>query len=617
MQALENLLSAVVPIVEFAAGLLQNERRREGGPKGEGDKAQIDIVIEEFLRENLLKLHHATFRGEETGSVLGGIDGDIWLVDPHDGTRAFLEGYDGSAISVALLRRSIPVLGVVCAPSSPDRGFDCIAWAEGCTSIVRNGRKVRKRCSVHGLTSRSIVFLNHRSSENPLSNGAAVAPARFVSLPSIAYRLARVAAGDGIAAVSLNGPSSLDYAAGHALLRGAGGVLIDQSGAEVIYSPEGYSNVRACFGGSPAAVRQLVAQSWSIQSWDYRKSLQAPNIKGYALDEGEVDRAKGCLLGQVIGDSLGSLVEFRSAESIQRIYPRGVRYLADGGIWKTLAGQPTDDSELALALARSLAALGRYDEEKIAEAYGQWFNSAPFDIGTTTAQALKAVAYSKDDRISAAWHAASHDSQSNGSLMRISPIGIWAGYPKVAECFAGLDSRLTHPNQACVEACQVFAAAVASGVKTGRVDSMISDAQFHAKNCFSEVIREALANAINGIGPDAVDGKYQGWVVIAFQNAFRHLAKKTKFEKALVETVGMGGDTDTNAAITGALLGSCYGMKSIPSRWVLPVLSCRPLKELNVPNPRPEEYWPDDILQLAVQLLLSRERINEPFDDDV
>ena len=55
------------------------------------------------------------------------------------------------------------------------------------------------------------------------------------------------------------------------------------------------------------------------------------------------DRALGCFLGQVAGDSLGSLAEFRSPEEIRAAWPDGVRRLADGGAWGTLAGQPTDD----------------------------------------------------------------------------------------------------------------------------------------------------------------------------------------------------------------------------------------------------------------------------------
>lgn len=53
----------------------------------------------------------------------------------------------------------------------------------------------------------------------------------------------------------------------------------------------------------------------------------------------QISRARGCLLGQLAGDSLGSLVEFSSAEEIGGLYPGGVRKLADGGYWNTIAGQ--------------------------------------------------------------------------------------------------------------------------------------------------------------------------------------------------------------------------------------------------------------------------------------
>jgi ADP-ribosylglycohydrolase len=82
------------------------------------------------------------------------------------------------------------------------------------------------------------------------------------------------------------------------------------------------------------------------------------------LDIDMLSRAQGCLLGQLAGDSLGSVVEFRVPDDIRREYPKGVRELADGGTWNTIAGQPTDDSEMALSLARMLADQGRCDHEK-------------------------------------------------------------------------------------------------------------------------------------------------------------------------------------------------------------------------------------------------------------
>lgn len=94
-------------------------------------------------------------------------------------------------------------------------------------------------------------------------------------------------------------------------------------------------------------------------------------------------RAEGCLLGQLAGDSLGSLVEFQSPSEIRRKYPNGVRELADGGVWGTIAGQPTDDSEMALILARMLVKERRYDAEEARKAYVFWLNSRPFDCGST------------------------------------------------------------------------------------------------------------------------------------------------------------------------------------------------------------------------------------------
>ena len=94
-----------------------------------------------------------------------------------------------------------------------------------------------------------------------------------------------------------------------------------------------------------------------------------------------VTRAQGCLLGQLAGDALGGLVEFQTPEQIQREYPHGVRQLTDGGTWNTIAGQPTDDSEMALVLARLLTEKGRYDPGDARTAYIGWVASEPFDCG--------------------------------------------------------------------------------------------------------------------------------------------------------------------------------------------------------------------------------------------
>lgn len=86
---------------------------------------------------------------------------------------------------------------------------------------------------------------------------------------------------------------------------------------------------------------------------------------GSSLDPAMVSRAQKALLGQVAGDSLGSLVEFRSVADILRQYPTGARNQAAGETFNILAGQPTDDLEMALLLARSLVSKGMYDAEAV------------------------------------------------------------------------------------------------------------------------------------------------------------------------------------------------------------------------------------------------------------
>jgi ADP-ribosyl-[dinitrogen reductase] hydrolase len=241
-----NALRLLQPVIAVAA-----EFARPGGPRGHGSHSDVDDEIEAALRKQLLDLLPARWRGEETGVLAGAGGPYCWLVDPHDGTSAFLAGERGSAVSIALLRDGVPVLGVVHAPLSPDRGPDTIAWAEGLDHLLRNGAPIAATLADARLSVGAIVFVSQGAPEWPVGNALAVAPARFVALPSIAYRLARVAAGDGVAAVSLNGPCGWDYAAGHALIRGAGGVLVDEAGRDVTYTMDGSSNTRFCFGGGP------------------------------------------------------------------------------------------------------------------------------------------------------------------------------------------------------------------------------------------------------------------------------------------------------------------------------------------------------------------------------
>lgn len=296
------VLADVIAAVEAGGRMLAAEFSRPEGPRGGEHKAPIDKEIELMLRPILLGLVPGRFIGEEAGVVEAPGAAYVWAVDPQDGTKAFGEGRRGSAVSVGLLHKGVPVLGVVYAPTSPDRGPDIIAWAEGMGSILRNGGEVTHDLTEAELADDAIVLLNHTSGLRPLTASGRVAPARFVPMPSIAYRLARIAVGDAVGTMSLNTITTLDYLAGHALLRSVGGVLTDGAGTPVVYDTLGDSEAMGCFGGAPDVVAALARRTWRGSSEprrDWRVKLGWPR----AEEDAALDRAVGAMLGMLIGDS--------------------------------------------------------------------------------------------------------------------------------------------------------------------------------------------------------------------------------------------------------------------------------------------------------------------------
>lgn len=319
-------------------------------------------------------------------------------------------------------------------------------------------------------------------------------------------------------------------------------------------------------------------------------------------------RAQGCLLGQLAGDALGSMVEFRSGAAIRAAYPDGLREIGPSAVWGTLPGQPTDDSELALSLARTLIRAGRFDDEAIAGAYVDWLESPPFDIGTTTSVALHAMERARhwhESLAAAGRQAAKPHSEANGALMRQSPLGIWghALDPELLDDYTRRDTTLTHPNPVCQDASVAFVVALGAVVREG-LDGAAAHGRavaWDAAHGRSAGVTAALAGARD------TPPRYQpseGHVIIALHNAFYQALHAPDAESGIVETVMGGGDTDTNAAIAGALLGAIHGVESIPVPWRDAVLSCRPARgTAGVLHPRPEQFWPGDALTLAADLL--------------
>jgi ADP-ribosyl-[dinitrogen reductase] hydrolase len=602
IQDLDLRLLAAREAAMAAARRLWEEFHRDGGPRGAGSHADVDDEVEALIAETLARACPGDgMLGEELGmQVLGGggrRGGHLWIVDPNDGTSPFLKGFRGSAVSIGLVEDGQPALGVVQAWDGPGGAGLQVAWRRG-GPVLRDGVPVKREWPE--VEDGALALVSHEADrKNSRANAVAVAPLRYAALPSIALRMALVAVGEGDVTVSLGGPESWDLAGGHALLLGAGGDLLNGAGRPLVYTDDGTcSNDGRVFGGAPALLAGLAGRDWELVS---QRAAQEPGLDlSFPLpgaprpDDGRLDRARGCLLGLLAGDSLGGLVEFQTAEWIRASFPAGVRDLSDGGAWGTLAGQPTDDGEMALHLARTLVRDGEFRPEAVAESYRAWLASGPFDLGTTTRLGLTG----RPDP----------QSQANGALMRVAPLGVFgAGRPREqVEEWARRDAVLTHPHPVCGQASALFAGAVAAAVEHGHAPERVYEGllrragELGVDSRLLQVIQEARS------APPADFQSRMGWVLVALHNALFQLLHAATPEEGLVDTVSRGGDTDTNAAIAGALLGAVHGAGHLPARWRLALLSCRPLEGLpGVEKPRPPACWPVDAEVLAERLLVA------------
>jgi len=262
----EDALRVAVHASKLAGSFLRGEFHQLDSSHRSGSGKSVDTQAERIIRQELTtRCPNWGFLGEETGLAAPRTgDGPVhlWLVDPNDGTEAFLRGFRSSAVSIALLRDGVLVLGVVFAFAAPDDDGDLFAWAEGCGPLTRNGQAIQREALSTGLGPQTVVLVSHDADTNSAANQKCVAPGRFQKVPGIAYRLALVAAGEGDAGVSLSGPGAWDYAAGHALLRSVGGTLVDQSRRPVTYSSDGRSSTVYCFGGASDLVHELCARPW-------------------------------------------------------------------------------------------------------------------------------------------------------------------------------------------------------------------------------------------------------------------------------------------------------------------------------------------------------------------
>lgn len=348
-----------------------------GRPIVDRHKAKCDKEAEKIIRDAI----HESFPDSRIIGEEEGCEGDadarvVWIVDPNDGTSAFSRGYRGSAVSVACLVDGRPEFAAVHAWGFPVEPGDLIAWRRG-GPIVRNGIPVEagRRPGARIVVSQS-ADVDLRSSS---LNAELCAPHPYLPLASIAYRLAAVACGDGLAGVSLASPTEWDLAAGAFLLEASGMALYDRGGRRIRFGPRGDFaedyDLDWVFGGDGTTCRRLADRDWEpLEGWG--GNADAGTDDGSLFDLAPPARPAGPVDRDLLDRTMGALAGLLAPSPGTGTASKGPLVPAPAGV--------------SLLMARSLDRHGRLDPQVLVDAcrtHAAWLPGIHVDGGRITGRA--------------------------------------------------------------------------------------------------------------------------------------------------------------------------------------------------------------------------------------
>ncbi|MFD1564123.1 ADP-ribosylglycohydrolase family protein [Haloarchaeobius amylolyticus] len=294
-------------------------------------------------------------------------------------------------------------------------------------------------------------------------------------------------------------------------------------------------------------------------------------------------QAQGILLGLACGDALGRPVEFQAPDRIKRIHGQVTEMLAHGTHGQP-AGTITDDTEMALCIARSLVEHGTFEPEDIAARFVDWKQSGPFDIGIMTSSALQRIqnGESWDEAGQREWQASMEGSNAgNGSLMRCAPYAIaYRNEPAELVDISRQSSAITHADPRCQWSCALFNRTLAN-LLTG-VERPLETILDNIGSELPDDVRNAVGpvTAARHGEPADISLENSGYVVTTLQAGLYHGLTAETAEDAIVDAVMMGGDTDTIGAVTGAVAGARFGDGALPERWLTEINEASELRQL-------------------------------------
>jgi len=282
-------------------------------------------------------------------------------------------------------------------------------------------------------------------------------------------------------------------------------------------------------------------------------------------------RFVGCLLGCAFGDALGAAVEMQSRSAILARYPGLLR---DFQVTARGFGRYSDDTEMSLALAKSMLRTKKVAAADCARAYAESFTPQR-GYGRSAVQVLSALQQGADWRETGTLLFAD-GSYGNGAAMRIAPLGLVYGQLAAARLMTKVKAAvwMTHCHREAVEAALLQARAIGMLLQATQPPDSVAfviqlsgylpdtvlrvSLQLLRQLLHQRASAEAVSDAF-GCGVRSADSWPAAlWAALQFSE---------DPEEAIIQAVNLGGDTDTIGAMSGALVGALHGTHWFPPRW--------------------------------------------------
>lgn len=292
------------------------------------------------------------------------------------------------------------------------------------------------------------------------------------------------------------------------------------------------------------------------------------------LDSTHENALEGCILGTAVGDALGLPYEGMSSRRGRRLFGSPDRYH-----FLLRRGMVSDDTEHTCIVAQALIRSGGNPEEflkALSARFRRWFVLLPAGVGMATARACIRLCVGYPAKNSGVWSAG------NGPAMRSAILGAYLDHWSEIEEFVRLNSRITHTDPKA----ELGALAIAIAARLAREDRPI-DAQEYVETVqvriegkedaaqFVPLIQkvaksirsgESTAQFVRSLSLGQRVGGYAYHCVPVVLHCW--LSNQTDFRNAMLTIIECGGDTDTNAAMVGGIIGARVGREGIPADWL-------------------------------------------------